>query len=434
MIPKALEDVSIEDIKGLIGRSEHQRLEFKGWPQGIEYPKAPWRDGGIPDKAKKYLAEEVCAMANSYGGDIVLGLKEGEGQTRHIAEALGPLPAVEKLKKVFEDSLRNLIDPPLSAIDMRTIVTGEDGAGVLLIRIGRSHRRPHGVRDGNRYAVYVKSGEGKRPVDMREVQDLVIERLSSEERKRAAFLDIRDATSVLKGSGVDIQGILDKGFAVRLVAVPSEPLSISDITRNPAYRIGPGRVAVVSKGGSQIVLADAFNLGGSSWRPAYRTLKWLGKWQYGRARTDFCRKFSFNGGFEQTASYPDRDGKFLDIERFSSGIISALIAIEHFRTSIDQPDLEYSLMIYVVLGSDMCIGNYERNEIQIYSDFLGPPEPAGNPFPKVVLEFGEYAVRERSSFTELFHLIEEDICNAASLEWTPRFDIDVGQCLANLGR
>ena len=432
MLNKTLNDMTLVDIENLIGVAEHQRLEFKKWPQGIDYPKAPWVTGGIGDIPKKDLAEEVCAMANSYGGDIILGIKGGGEKEKSTAEKLVFLPAIDKLKQIFEGSFRNLIEPPLSAIDMRTIVADADGAGILVIRIGRSHRRPHGVRDGKRYSVYVKSGEGKRPIDMREIQDLVIERRSFEERRRSAFLDVHDASSILDGAGVDSKGVLGEGFAVRLIAVPADPLAIPDINRNRAYQIEPGKVVVTSRDSVSETLRDPFSIGSSGWLPAYRARKWLGKWQHGGTRTDFCRTFFSDGRFEQTACYPDWSENCLEVEYVSAGIISALASIDQFRMSAGEPDLEYGVMVYLLLQPGMRLGDYYSQKFRLFQNWTWQPEPPEATFTETVLELGEYAVRERASFSDVFHLIEEDICNAAAVEWRPRFEVDADQCVANL--
>lgn len=74
-----LDDVTEADIQNLIdnGARESRTLDFKrGWPSD--------RD------ARTEIAKDVCAFANSLGGDLVIGIDEADG----AAAAIVPLTLV----------------------------------------------------------------------------------------------------------------------------------------------------------------------------------------------------------------------------------------------------------------------------------------------------------------------------------------------------
>ena len=72
MILKALEAITIEDIKGLIDSKilEGRQIEYK-----VSLP-----DGSI-DSKKEFLAD-VSSFANCEGGDLILGVGETDGLLR----------------------------------------------------------------------------------------------------------------------------------------------------------------------------------------------------------------------------------------------------------------------------------------------------------------------------------------------------------------
>ncbi|MEV7297201.1 ATP-binding protein [Streptomyces microflavus] len=118
--------------------SESYDLEFKGELYGGN------------DKAKRDLAGDVAALANTAGGVLLLGVTEDEQ-----ARAAG-IPGVE-LSDAEVLRIRNIVADqvhPLPTFDVRQIEDpAQPGHGVLMIAVPRSPSAPHGVRinEGLRY-------------------------------------------------------------------------------------------------------------------------------------------------------------------------------------------------------------------------------------------------------------------------------------------
>lgn len=67
MIPNSIDRISVEDLQRLIDSraEETPTLEFK-------------RDLPKEDSRKEFIAD-ICALANSKGGDIIFGIEEMDG-------------------------------------------------------------------------------------------------------------------------------------------------------------------------------------------------------------------------------------------------------------------------------------------------------------------------------------------------------------------
>ncbi|MFF2718957.1 helix-turn-helix domain-containing protein [Streptomyces sp. NPDC058011] len=181
--------------------SESYDLEFKGELYGGN------------DKAKRDLAGDIAALANTAGGVLLLGVAEDE-QAR-----VAGVPGVE-LSDAEVLRIRNIVADhvhPLPTFDVRQI---EDptkaGHGVLMIAVLRSASSPHGVRinEGLRYPrrngasiIYLTEAEVASAY-----QDRFTRRqarhddLLRYERDLASRLDISDQTYVVVTLVPDVSG------------------------------------------------------------------------------------------------------------------------------------------------------------------------------------------------------------------------------------
>ena len=81
-------------------RREGDRLEFKR-PDGLP---------GTSEGDKKEFAKDVSAMANKEGGDIIYGIKEGEGEEEGIAKELEGISLEGKSLDAVERHLGNILN------------------------------------------------------------------------------------------------------------------------------------------------------------------------------------------------------------------------------------------------------------------------------------------------------------------------------------
>jgi hypothetical protein len=110
-----------------LGQRESGRLEFKGREALKE-----------PEK----IAREVVAFLNAEGGEIWIGLVEGEGGT---AEKVEPIENVDQARIRLRDSLVDTIEPPLASELKVEAVHASEGAVLRITIDPRSARKPYAV-------------------------------------------------------------------------------------------------------------------------------------------------------------------------------------------------------------------------------------------------------------------------------------------------
>lgn len=131
MINVRLEQIEADAIASLVESrmAESTTLEFKA---------------ALPDKSDRGVFEflkDVCAMANSGGGDIVYGLSEVDG----VATAVQPISDETEDKALLRlgQMLDAGIEPRLSGTRYRTVPM--DGGYLLIVRVQQSLSGPHRV-------------------------------------------------------------------------------------------------------------------------------------------------------------------------------------------------------------------------------------------------------------------------------------------------
>jgi predicted HTH transcriptional regulator len=90
-----------KDLLGLVGESESMNLEFKG-PEDFQL----W--GQNKQKVAASLSREASAFANTYGGQIILGVKETREKPRRLEsiEGVDPKsPPIETIQRTVEDNI-----------------------------------------------------------------------------------------------------------------------------------------------------------------------------------------------------------------------------------------------------------------------------------------------------------------------------------------
>ena len=169
---KPVEDVTWPDIEELVSESaeESQRLDFKRQLPGQNH------------SSKRDFLRDVCAFANSGGGDIVFGIDE---QPDGVAGSILPIPPDQIDKEILrlQSLILSTIEPHLP-VDIQPVKNG-DGNAVVIFRIRASVARPHSVLfQGHRHF----TGRRTRGIDdlsMEEIRDLFSGGDAQSERVRA---------------------------------------------------------------------------------------------------------------------------------------------------------------------------------------------------------------------------------------------------------
>lgn len=153
MLEKPLLQVTHADLQALVGRaSESKTLEFK-------------RELAPGDKGTMTLLKSVSALANTAGGDLLIGVAAQDG----IAQAIPGIEIAnldgEKLR--LEQILRDCLEPCLPRLEIHPIALG-DNRYVLAIRAAYSWIGPHRVTKDNNF--YGRTSAGNYPLEVAELR------------------------------------------------------------------------------------------------------------------------------------------------------------------------------------------------------------------------------------------------------------------------
>lgn len=164
MIPKSIDDINISDIQVLI---ENEVLESRTLDYKQQLPK------DNKDGTKAFLAD-ICAFANTIGGDLVYGVKEKrdeEGKTTGIPEEMCQLEDInfDEFLKKYEDRIQAGIEPRIQGIRFRQIHCSDDEY-IVIIRVPQSWAAPHRVIYSKMAHFYGRRNAGNYPLDVNEIR------------------------------------------------------------------------------------------------------------------------------------------------------------------------------------------------------------------------------------------------------------------------
>lgn len=164
MIPAQLNDIVESHLQSFVGaRAEDTYIDFKvDWSQASH-------DG---------LAADVCAFANTEGGDIVIGMAEND----RVASKLVGIDCdnVDQQLRKVEEGIRSRIEP-LAWFRVRHISL-DSGKSAFIIRIEASVAAPHRVSKNGIF--YSRGSTGNREMDIFQVRESFMRGTFAEERIR----------------------------------------------------------------------------------------------------------------------------------------------------------------------------------------------------------------------------------------------------------
>lgn len=170
-----LDNIKEGHLRALIGNGARESLY-------IEYKRETYGDN---DAAKKEFLADISSFANAAGGDLVIGMKEGQGDKKGIPIDIVPFTdgADDELRRL-EDMARDGIEPRISGLRIHFVEITAGGV-VFVVRVPKSYNPPHRVilKGSNRF--HARSSGGKYEPNIEELRQLFLAAPHLAERIRA---------------------------------------------------------------------------------------------------------------------------------------------------------------------------------------------------------------------------------------------------------
>lgn len=359
LLEAPIADLTFADVEALIREEAEEglRFELKRDLQANSGQVDPWMSGGkkLGGPARDGLAKEVVALANAYGGAIVVGVDETDDHPKR-ARGLAPtlIPNVIECAERVQQALDSLIDPPLPVLEVRGIETPDtDGGGVLVIRTGASTRAPHGY--GRPPLAYMRRGSRSEPMTMRDLQSVLFETRSRGERITALLEQRRAALMRMIGKGaIDTAGTdgprLGAAQGViwfRCTLVPGEDLQLrADDLGRLGYLIRPQ-----PQSGYAALGAGQFHYG---WQPRVGGIETIDSGRGHAARWFVGDEGVVDAyGFLALDTHKGRDDAFAP-SLFPPVVFEVLAMGERLRRAARRPEVELVIECEFVLPKKAC--------------------------------------------------------------------------------
>jgi hypothetical protein len=408
---KALVDLLPSDFQQLIDDEwiEDETLEFKRTlSQSSTGNTDRWLldQSDIGNAAKRDLFAEVVAMANSYGGDVILGMIEAEEKPPR-AVGINPLPKCVELASRLEHAARDLVRPQIPMLSVRGVpVDGE--AGLVVFRVPRSRVAPHRLEmKGIEKECYRRVNDRSEPMTMREIQDLTFS-------VSRGVAQIEDRLSGIvngfeKWVAEPPKNVLRYGYAV--VATPmSADLYFEKIHGNQLLT-PQSRAFKVKINENSHWREFQSTLAQYDWRPILRGTE---------ARRDAGSGFSalsrmycdgtiveFNRqGIEVLVGQPEHQvGLFLYPNWLFTSVMNCFETADNFRSAVCAHSISYAIQLVVIAACPVAVR-------RMFGDM---PDTIGT-LGIGVTDFPRYQLGERESWHESLRLIWHDFYNAIGVD------------------
>lgn len=171
-----IDAVSESDLNRLVtdGVSESKILEYK---EALVV---------VTDDQKREFLSDVTALANTDGGELILGMKENDGVAVELVGLKNLIPD-EAIGRI-ENLLRDSIQPRLAGVQLRALQLS-NGNHVLLVRAPRSFSAPHMVRHHGVTRFCGRNTNGKYDLDVHELRSAFLASETMAERLRNFRID-----------------------------------------------------------------------------------------------------------------------------------------------------------------------------------------------------------------------------------------------------
>lgn len=402
---KPLHELTVDDVQQLCdeGWPESDTVEFKETIPGRNGKPDPFIASGakIAPYGREKIFAEIVAFANSYGGTLIIGIEETTDKPPKAAK-ISPVPRCTDLAERLKDIARSIIEPPLPLVGIQGIETNGDRNGVVVFRVMSSRHAPHRLRDG--MECWARHGASSVRMTMREIQELTIHkhREGSDIEQRFARQKVEFETW-LRENATRVPPVV---MGIRATAIPLSPITnVPRLHGRDDLFLGL-RDYVMDFGESR--KTDIITpVRGAKTRPLVRGVR-----RYVVDDITYRRDLYENGTMDfQTMIVRERVGGHNRV--YLSWIISiaanTVDLVDHFRSAIGIPDIEYALDLQVTgMSSEGHIPAVELVGFGFGSTPLGNFTPLPYISPR-------YSLGPKTEFMSLFNLIDRDLLDAVGM-------------------
>lgn len=401
---KPISKITWSDIEALVAdrTPEGPQLEFKSG-------KLLLPDAGQSELSKKKrqearddFAKEIAALANAYGGMIVVAIDDKIGDVQHHAAVdITPVPNVADEKRRLEDAIISIMDPPIAGLEFGIVLTApEQTDGAIIVRVPTSLAAPHGF--GEPPSAYVRRGDRSMPMTMRDLQSVFWDARTRRERVkelRAEEQQLLDQRAVEWDERRFIPEGGQAGVLFRLSAIAHERLNFRSI---PAHRIVDLRPSVdvgcLNGDDGQFVprlcpIANGLRNGDGS--PA----------QWRLTHDGVISVVGFDAAW--SVSVLPEDNKGVQPFRYAGTALQILIMMERLRRALGYPGLPFEFDCELRARKTVRVLSYDCRHVLENSNL--PP----------ISRIGPFAVGAAADIEPVFQEIRLSVFNAFGVEQSP---------------
>lgn len=419
-LAKALPELTFDDLSTVLVEEwpEDEQLELKQalpTAEGVQADRWVTHGDGLGDPAKKGIFKEVVAFANSYGGDLILGIEESDDPPKRAARRM-PIPKCHDLAERLAITARNVIDPQIPRLEFRGIPINDTGEGYVVIRVPKSRAAPHRLTLTKE--CYRRRGGSSEAMTMREIQDLT-------------FTVARGVDAVngrLAGMRKDFQQWIAEGathgwrmMSLRVNGAPSSSDLFVERVHQVAELVPPSDRFQVALGSSvQKYELNSLLSQSHNWRPVLRGTRAMDG-DPGRSTLRSLLQLDCDGAvsyflntydkIEEPQQQPLGRREYLLNPGWLFGLVlNALKAADRFRAYASAHAVEYAFEIEIV--PDIALPVHRMTNGSGWHETAGvlPPRP---------LVLPRYAVGSLEDRDALLNLIWRDFWNSVGVDTKP---------------
>ena len=162
-INKPIDEITQHDLQSLVGEreSESRTLDYKEM-QRVD-------NQSLKDEFRK----DVTSFANSVGGDIIVGIRDLNGEPVELCGFELGQQTAEQYKLGLLEVLQSHIKPRVLGISIRVLPL-DNGRWATILRVPNSFGKPHQVEIGSKdFQFWLRHDGGKQRMDIDDLRNII---------------------------------------------------------------------------------------------------------------------------------------------------------------------------------------------------------------------------------------------------------------------